>query len=149
MKNFTGTERLRRSRALPGSAYRPIEDKPIVKSISIKHAIKMEKKLRTILVVYSDIAVDAKKATTMKKYAFNTLEDVKVGDRIASDAYDTGMIIVEVLEEAFRYYNFVTGELTNVMNNTKLGLIRNMKILDEVDVNTIYAVKVSDDETNG
>lgn len=109
----------------------------------------MEKKLRTILVVYSDIAVDAKKATTMKKYAFNTLENVKVGDRIASDAYDTGMVIVEVLEEAFRYYNFVTGELTNVMNNTKLGLIRNMKILDEVDVNTIYAVKVNDDETNG
>jgi len=148
MKSFTGTERLKRARELnPGSAYRPTErEKPIIKSISIKNAIKMEKKLRTIMVVYSDTAVDAKKATTMKKYAFNTIEDVKVGDRIASDAYDTGMVIVEVLEDGFRYYNFVTGELTNVMNNTKLGMIRTIKILDEVDVNTIYAVKVTDDE---
>jgi hypothetical protein len=99
--------------------------------------------MKTILVVYSNERVDAS-TTKLKRYAFNTEADVEVGDVLGSNAYDTMMVVVKVLEEKFNFYNASTGELSKDLKNTKAFEIKTLKIVDGFE-DVVYATKVSVD----
>ena len=47
----------------------------------------------------------------MRKYSFNTEEDLKVGDVVESGSYNKPLTVAEVLDEVYGYYNVKTGEL--------------------------------------
>lgn len=70
--------------------------------------------MRTILVTYTNRdSLTSKEIRGAKLYCFNTEDDLKVGDRISSESYTTNMLVVKALETSFKYYNSVTGTLSN------------------------------------
>ena len=97
--------------------------------------------MKTILVIYSNERVSSTK--DYKKYAFNTDSDVEVGDMLETNAYNTNLIVVRVLEEAFKYYD-ASGKLSNNFNSTRMDEIKTLKVVEGVD-NTIIATKVDND----
>jgi coenzyme F420-reducing hydrogenase beta subunit len=96
--------------------------------------------MKTILVVYSNVKVSEN--CKLKRYAFNTDADVKVGEMLKTDSYDTNLVIVRVLEEAFKYYSN-GGKLSNVFNNTGMADVKTLKIVTTFD-DTVNAVKIED-----
>ena len=100
----------------------------------------MDNEMRTIIVVYSNSDVDVK-STTLKKYSFNTTSKVKVGKMYKASAYDTNIVVVKILDDCYKYFNYSTGELTNEFNSTRLGEIKTLKIVDNDDVITASKVK--------
>lgn len=99
------------------------------------------KETKTIFVVYTT-ETDMNKVKSMKlhRYAFNTKEDLKVGDIIISDNYETPMVVVSVLDFVYTYVNVRTGELLNEVNSTYCYPIR---MLEEktVEEDVIYFTK--------
>jgi hypothetical protein len=94
--------------------------------------------LRTIFVVYTDSCTVDTKCTTLKKYAFNTSSKVKVGDRLNSNAYSTKMVVTDVLDEVFTYYNKDTGKLSNRLDSTSFRTIKVLKVASgSADVDAI------------
>lgn len=70
--------------------------------------------MKTVLIAYTNKeSLTAREIRGMKLYSFNTEADLKVGDRISSESYSTNMLVVKVLETSFKYYNSVTGILSN------------------------------------
>lgn len=88
-------------------------------------------KKKTILVVYTNEKVTAKEAARMKRYAFNTIAPVKVGDMLQSPEYSTKMQVVKILEKAHKYYNASTGELSDKFNSTTQWEIRDFIIRED------------------
>lgn len=106
------------------------------------------KVLKTVLVVYSNRELNEVDVMRLKKYSFNTLADLKIGDRLASDDYDTKMQVVKVFDESFKYYNSSTGELSNNFNSTSQWDIRELVIQDAKQSLVVYATlekKTSED----
>ena len=97
--------------------------------------------MRTILVIYTDKKIE--NVGYIKRYAFNTENDVEEGDMLKSSSYNTNMQIVEVLDEEFKYFNRVTGEMSNVMNNSNAFLIRKLEISDTKS-DTIVATRIKE-----
>jgi len=95
---------------------------------------------KTILVVYSNTKVNVD-TCKLKKYAFNTEDNVKVGRMYKTDTYTTNIVVVRVLDEAFNYYNSVTGKLSNVFNSTCMGDVKDLKIVKS-SISTVRATKV-------
>jgi hypothetical protein len=90
--------------------------------------------MKTILVIYSNAkTITNNLLARNKKYAFNTEADVKVGDIIASNSYDTNMIVAKVLDKSYTYYNASTGELTDEYKSTYCWNIKKLVISEEED----------------
>jgi hypothetical protein len=90
--------------------------------------------MKTILIVYSGKANLSKKDIAgLKKYAFVSNSDLKVGDYIESKEYTTNMLVVKVLDEKFEYFNSATGELSNKFNSTAQWEIRELFIREEAE----------------
>lgn len=87
--------------------------------------------LKTIAVVYTATGLAADQIRKAKKYSFNTKEEVKVGDFIKSPSYTTPMLVVRVAGESFKYYNSVTGDLSNTWNSTAQEDIKELVIREE------------------
>ena len=92
--------------------------------------------MKTVLVVFTNSRLSD--TSKMKRYTFNTSEDLKKGDLIESSTYDTKMQIVEVLKEKFNYVNTKTGDLTTTLNSTSCFPIRDLVQREEGDVDVIY-----------
>ena len=92
--------------------------------------------MKTILVVYANGSV----GRYDKRYAFNTNSVISKGDVLKSKTYSTNMTVVKVMDEGFKYFNKVTGKLTNDFNNANLYKIRTLKLVN--NDNTVFAVKV-------
>lgn len=88
-------------------------------------------KNKTILVVYTNDKVGAKEAGRLKRYAFNTVANVKVGDMLQSPEYTTKMQVVKILDKAHKYYNASTGELGDKFNSTSQWEIRDFIIRND------------------
>lgn len=67
---------------------------------------------KTILVVYTPHQHEVSTFIGLKRYPFNTTDDLRVGDVIESSSYATPMHVVEVLPH-YKYINIVTCELSN------------------------------------
>lgn len=70
--------------------------------------------MKTILVAFTNKrSLTAREIRNTKLYSFNTEADLKEGDIIESNSYSTRMLVVKILEKAFRYYNTSNGDLTD------------------------------------
>lgn len=102
---------------------------------------KKTNNLRTVLIVYSNYKVTIKEAAGMKHYSFNTDAQLKIGDRIKSDDYDTPMQVVDVLPTSYKYVNLVTGEFSNKRTSTKQFELRHLVEAVKEHKNIVYFTK--------
>lgn len=94
--------------------------------------------MKTIFVIYTNEKIeDPRRLRVIKKYAFNTSSEVKVGDVIHSPDYDTNMQVVDVLDKSFKYYNKSNGEIHNTLKSTAQYEIAVLKIRDN-NKNVVY-----------
>jgi hypothetical protein len=93
--------------------------------------------MKTVLVTFG---VNQEKLA--KRYAFNTSEDLKVGDVINSATYTTNLEVVKVLDINYKYFNRVTGELSDVFNNSNQYEIKELRLRND-DAEVVYGVKVN------
>jgi hypothetical protein len=103
--------------------------------------------MKTILVVYTNqkLPVEQINNCKMQKYCFRTENEVEVGDVLKSKSYTSNMIVTDVVDADFKYYNAQSGEMTNTINSTKCYPIKTL-VLREEDENVIYAAKVTNNE---
>lgn len=99
--------------------------------------------MKTILVVYTnqELSVEQINNNKMQKYCFRTDSEVNVGDVLKSNNYTTNMVVTDVVDEDYKYYNKQSGEMTNTINSTNCYPIKTM-VLREEDTNVVYATKV-------
>lgn len=99
--------------------------------------------MKTILVIYSNTKVTEENYA--KRYVFKTSDEVKEGDRIKSPKYDTPMQVTKVLDREYKYFNKVTGDLSDEFNNSNQFEIRELKIVEE-NSNLITATKIKEED---
>lgn len=87
--------------------------------------------MKTIFVVYTNIKLSNEEIRKRKKYSFNTSSDVAVGDMIKTAKYDTNLQVTDVLDEAFKYYNSSTGEMSNVLKASSQYEILELQIRED------------------
>ena len=103
--------------------------------------------MKTILVVYTDqkLSVEQINNRKIQKYCFRTENEVEVGDVLESKSYTSNMVVTDIVDADFKYYNAQSGEMTNTINSTKCYPIKTL-VLREEDENVIYAAKVTNNE---
>lgn len=69
--------------------------------------------MKTIFVVYGP-----SQSPYQKRYVYNTPEDVSLGDEFQSDSR-SNVVVVEILDEYYEYFNMGTGELKNHITSTQ------------------------------
>ena len=101
--------------------------------------------MKTILVVYTNerLSVEQINNRKMQKYCFRTESEVKVGDTLKSKNYSTNMVVTDVVDADYKYYNASNGEMANTINSTKCYPIKTM-VLREEDENVVYASQVKE-----
>lgn len=99
--------------------------------------------MNTILVIYTNSKLENTGYT--KRYAFNTKANLREGDMIKSSQYDTNMQVVKMLDEAYKYFNRTTGELSNTFTNSNQFEIREL-VLREDNTEVIYATKINEEK---
>lgn len=93
--------------------------------------------MKTIFVVFTNTAPQKYD----KRYCFNTDSNLKVGDIIKSPNYTTNLVVVEILDKQFTYFNRTTGELSNEINSTSDFPILELKV-GEQDSSIVYGTLV-------
>lgn len=103
--------------------------------------------MKTILVVYTNerLSVEQINNRKMQKYCFRTESEVEVGDVLKSKSYTNNMVVTDIVDVAYKYYNAQNGEMTNTISSTKCYPIKTL-VLREEDESTIYATKVTNNE---
>ena len=81
--------------------------------------------------------------TCKKKYAYNTESEVATGDVLVSPNYDNKVIVVDVLEESYKYVNPDTGELSNKMTSLKQNIIKTLKVVADKTDSTILCIRLN------
>lgn len=95
---------------------------------------------KTILVIYTDEKRKETKAD--KRYCFSTESAVGKGDLLKSQSYTTNMLIVEVIEKDFKYYNAATGEMSNELTSTNQREIKSLKVVENAE-EEVLAIKIN------
>jgi hypothetical protein len=91
------------------------------------------RKRKTIIVVFTNNFLTSEKCRNLKKYAFNTSDEVVVNNTITSTKYNTAMQVVRVLDREYKYYNQSTGELSDTYNSTQQWEVKTLAIREEDD----------------
>ena len=92
----------------------------------------------TVLVVYTNLtSISTKSLGQHKKYSFNSSDGLKEGDVITSPDYTTNMLVVKVLDKKFKYYNKMTGKMSNTFNSTSQWKIRRLIIRNQ-ETDAVY-----------
>lgn len=104
--------------------------------------------MKTILVVYTNVKRTTDQYKGMKKYSFNTEADVQIGEMLETSAYDTKLQVVKILDKSFKYYNAVTGEMSDEFNNSLQWEIQTLDIQTKAKKNdsVILAFRVEGEE---
>lgn len=103
--------------------------------------------MKTIFVIYTNALItDKARLRQMKYYSFNTISDVKVGDMLKTNKYDSLLQVVEVLDKCFIYYNAKTGELGNDIYSSEQRGIVELEVIDKSENEIVYATKVNSHE---
>ena len=99
--------------------------------------------MKTILVVYTDreLSVEQANNSKMTKYCFRTDSEVAVGDVLKSGKSTSNMMVTDVMDQDYKYYNAQNGNLTNTIDSTKCYPIRTLVLRDE-DETVVYAAKI-------
>lgn len=95
--------------------------------------------MKTILVVFTKERLGKDSDTSkMKKYAYNTEADLKEGDLIISNSYNSFLQVTNVLETLYTYYNSVTGEMSNEITSSNQWKIKTLILNQENNPNFVY-----------
>jgi len=99
--------------------------------------------MKVIFVVFTkeNITVAQANGRKMKKYCFRTDDTVEVGEKLASRLYLDNMLVTDILDKDYKYYNSTTGSLSDIPDSTLCYPIKTLCIKEE-DTSTIYAHKV-------
>lgn len=100
--------------------------------------------MKTILVVYTDqkLTVEEINNRKMQKYCFRTKSnEIAVGDTLKSQNYTTNMVVTDVVDADYKFYNKQTGEMRNEVNSTNCYPIKTLVIRDTDDT-MVFAKKV-------
>ena len=99
--------------------------------------------MKTILVVYTDreLSVEQANNSKMAKYCFRTDSEIAVGDVLKSGKYTSNMMVTDVMDQDYKYYNSQSGSLTNDIDSTKCYPIKTLVTREEDDT-VVYATKV-------
>lgn len=101
--------------------------------------------MKTILVVYTNgrqMSVEEINNRKLQKYCFRTEDNVQAGDILRSPNYSSEMVVTDVIDADYKYYNACTGEITNTVNSTRCYNIKTL-IIRENHANAVYAVKLN------
>lgn len=98
--------------------------------------------MKTIFVVFNSSSVEEANTKKLTKYAFNTEEDVKVGDIISSRSYQGTMLVTDILDSYYQYYNSKTGNLTYAINSTFCYPIKEL-VLSTENTEKVYFTQTS------
>lgn len=99
--------------------------------------------MKTVIVVFTGARIDSLKSIgSMKKYSFNTDADLSVGDMIKSAIYTTTIQVVAVLDKSFKYYNALTGDLSDDYTSTNQWLVRTL-VIGKEDADVVYGTIIS------
>lgn len=97
--------------------------------------------MKTFDVLFVDEpVVDLKVALAMKKYCFNSEDDIKVGDIIKCPAYKRNLQVIEELPKSYLYFNFVSGILKNKIDHPKDAAIKELKLGPAPDIAAAFVV---------
>lgn len=94
---------------------------------------------KTILVIYTNEKRKESKAD--KRYCFSTDSEVEKGDLLKSQSYATNMLVVEVINKDFKYYNASTGEMSNELTSTTQREIKSLRIVENAE-EEVLAIKI-------
>lgn len=105
--------------------------------------------MKTVLLVYTNekLTVNQINNSKLKKYAFKTESDVKEGDMLKSSTYSSSMIVTDVIDTEYKYYNAQNGELSNEIKSTMCYPIKTLELREE-NTDVVYAQKVEDNGNN-
>lgn len=101
--------------------------------------------MKTILVVFTKdttYSVDSANKAKSKKYCYLTEDEISVGDLLKSSNYTSYLLVTDVIEHAYKYYNTVTGSLTDEINSASCYPIKKIKLAKEDDC--IIAHKINE-----
>lgn len=88
--------------------------------------------------------VIVKFGTGSKQYCFNA-EGLNVGDKITSDKYSGQTItVVRKCSKAFKYYNELTGDLSDEPTSTRQFEIKTLKPKVKEDIEVVYYTKIEE-----
>ena len=102
--------------------------------------------MKTVLVVFvndANTTVEKANSLKMKKYCFLTDSNIQLGDILTSSKYTNKMLVTDVLNKSYNYYNKDTGELSYEVTSTNCYPIKKMELREE-DAFIVYAQKVSE-----
>ena len=105
--------------------------------------------MKTILVVYTNekLTVNKINNSKLRKYAFRIEDNVEEGDILKSSIYSSNMIVTDVIDNDFKYFNSQSGELSNEIKSTMCYPIKTIELREE-NTNVVYAQKIEDNSNN-
>ena len=95
--------------------------------------------MKTIIVIFTRGKLSEDKYPE-KRYCFVTKSEVKEGDMIQASAYDSPMQVIKVLDINYKYYNKVTGEMSDLYNSTLCFPIKELSVVRSEDKGIIHGV---------
>lgn len=99
---------------------------------------------KTIIIVYTNIKLNKKVIEKVDKYAFNSSFDLKEGDTIINLSGERNIQVVKVLDKCYKYYNRLTGELSDSYNSTAQCEIKDLIVREPTKEETNYGVLLKD-----
>lgn len=100
--------------------------------------------MKTILVIFTkDVNRSIKVANNSKdkKYCYITEDDIIVGDILKSPNYTSYLLVTDVIDHAYKYYNSNNGNLTDEIDSANCYPIKEIKLNKYEDV--VIASKVN------
>jgi hypothetical protein len=67
--------------------------------------------MKTIIVVFTKTKINEDLIYKLKQYTFNTESDIKKGDLITIDGYNSNLQVTGVFEKLYKSYSNITGQL--------------------------------------
>lgn len=106
--------------------------------------------MKTILITFTDLGKPVLKdfkENHCRKYSFRVKDSVNIkeGDVVRSPAYNSNMLVTDVLNKDYLYVNNVTGELKTELTSTFDYPIKTLKFTERRDL-TEYACVIGTQE---
>lgn len=94
--------------------------------------------MKTIIVTFG---TGEARPNCTKKYCFRTNSDLKPGDVLRSRDYDSEITVMDVLDKDYKYYNQISGEMSNEITSTFQWPIKTLEVCEKKD-DIVYATIV-------
>ena len=106
----------------------------------------MENSNKTIIIVYTHSKLKKTDIEKVNKYAFNSSFDLKEGDMIVNLSGDRNIQVVKVLDRVYKYYNSLTGELSDSYTSTAQWEIKDLIVRNPIKEESTCGVLLKSNE---